>query len=78
MIADTEISQNTCGDESSDSKERHVKISQLAYFKAEQRGFVLGHELEDWLLAEREVLLSECSHAYLKPKAGRISLKKVE
>ena len=34
-----------------------TKISELAYFKAENRGFALGHELEDWLEAEGEFLL---------------------
>jgi hypothetical protein len=30
-------------------------IAERAYFKAEQRGFAPGYELEDWLAAEREV-----------------------
>ena len=30
-------------------------IAELAYFKAEQRGFEPGHEVADWLAAEREV-----------------------
>jgi hypothetical protein len=30
-------------------------ISDAAYLRAEQRGFVSGYELEDWLLAEREI-----------------------
>jgi hypothetical protein len=29
--------------------------AERAYFMAEQRGFAPGHELEDWLAAEREV-----------------------
>ena len=29
-------------------------IAECAYFKAEKRGFVPGHELDDWLAAERE------------------------
>jgi hypothetical protein len=29
-------------------------IAEAAYFKAEQRGFAPGHELEDWLSAEQE------------------------
>ena len=29
--------------------------AERAYFRAERRGFVPGHELEDWLAAEREV-----------------------
>jgi len=34
---------------------RHDIIAQAAYFRAEQRGFEPGHELEDWLAAEAEV-----------------------
>jgi hypothetical protein len=37
--------------------DRDTKIAQLAYFKAESRGFATGHELEDWLEAEGEFLL---------------------
>jgi hypothetical protein len=35
--------------------------AECAYFMAERRGFAPGHELEDWLAAEREVaaLLAE-------------------
>ena len=35
--------------------ERHRRISELAYRRAEMRGFAPGHEHEDWLEAEREV-----------------------
>jgi Protein of unknown function (DUF2934) len=35
--------------------ERHRRISDLAYKRAEQRGFTPGNETEDWLDAEREV-----------------------
>ena len=34
-----------------------ARIAELAYYKAERRGFEPGHELEDWLEAEREFLL---------------------
>jgi len=34
---------------------RQVMIREGAYFRAERRGFAPGHELEDWLLAERDV-----------------------
>jgi hypothetical protein len=34
--------------------DRNAKIAELAYFKAEKRGFEPGHEMEDWLDAERE------------------------
>jgi len=30
-------------------------IARAAYYKAEKRGFIPGHEEEDWLAAEREV-----------------------
>jgi hypothetical protein len=37
--------------------DRDCKIAELAYYKAESRGFSPGNELEDWLEAEREFLL---------------------
>jgi hypothetical protein len=36
-------------------EERHLRISEAAYRRAQARGFVEGGELEDWLEAEREV-----------------------
>jgi len=33
----------------------HEQIAVLAYLKSEARGFVPGHELDDWLEAEKEV-----------------------
>ena len=30
-------------------------IEEAAYYKAEERGFAPGHELEDWIAAEAEV-----------------------
>ena len=33
--------------------ERHAMIAEAAYYIAEHRGFEPGHELEDWLCAER-------------------------
>lgn len=41
---------------------REQRIAIAAYQRAERRGFEPGHELEDWLAAEREIdgiLLSE-------------------
>ena len=32
------------------------EIRRLAYLMSERRGFTPGHETEDWLTAEREVL----------------------
>ena len=31
-------------------------ISEAAYYRAKQRGFEPGHELEDWIAAEAEVI----------------------
>lgn len=31
------------------------RVAECAYFKAEARGFVPGHEMDDWLAAETEV-----------------------
>lgn len=36
-------------------EERYRRIAAAAYFRAERRGFEPGHEIEDWLAAEREV-----------------------
>ena len=33
-----------------------IMINDSAYFLAEKRGFVSGHELEDWVKAELEIL----------------------
>ena len=30
-------------------------ISEAAYFRAEKRGFAVGHAVEDWLAAEEAV-----------------------
>lgn len=35
--------------------DRDARIAEAAYFLAEKRGFCTGHELDDWLAAEREV-----------------------
>jgi hypothetical protein len=37
------------------AEDRGGSISRLAYLKAERRGFIPGHELDDWLAAENEV-----------------------
>lgn len=37
------------------SDNREARIVERAYWRAERRGFAPGHELEDWLHAEREV-----------------------
>lgn len=37
------------------SDSREARIAEAAYWRAERRGFAPGHELDDWLHAEREV-----------------------
>lgn len=34
----------------------HEMIADAAYFRAEKRGFEPGHEMEDWLAAEEEIV----------------------
>jgi len=34
--------------------DRDAKIAEIAYFKAQNRSFAPGHELDDWLDAENE------------------------
>jgi len=34
---------------------RWQRIAEAAYYRAEQRGFAPGYELEDWLAAEAQV-----------------------
>ncbi|WP_394754408.1 DUF2934 domain-containing protein [Crenothrix sp.] len=56
-----DMERNTDSSNSSDSAiclpDRDAKISELAYYKAENRGFDPGHELEDWFAAEQEFML---------------------
>jgi hypothetical protein len=34
-------------------------VAEIAYYKAEDRGFEAGHDVDDWLEAEREFLLDK-------------------
>jgi hypothetical protein len=36
-------------------EDREARIGELAYQRAEQRGFQPGHALDDWLWAERQI-----------------------
>ena len=40
---------------------RHERIERAAYLRAVRRGLEPGHELEDWLAAEREIDLAAAS-----------------
>jgi DUF2934 family protein len=47
--------------------ERHRMIALAAYYRAEQRGFVNGDPLQDWLAAEAEVAMTLQDLAVGKP-----------
>ena len=51
----TNHSQQSNHKERIDPEKIRKMISELAYYKAEKRGFAAGHEIEDWLEAEQEV-----------------------
>ncbi|MGH8397430.1 MAG: DUF2934 domain-containing protein [Gammaproteobacteria bacterium] len=34
---------------------RYRMIAEAAYYRSERRGFIPGHELEDWLAGEMEI-----------------------
>ncbi len=36
-------------------EDRYSRVAIAAYYKAQERGFQPGHELDDWLSAEAEV-----------------------
>ena len=40
---------------SSDAEQRHHRISEAAYYRAQRRGFTPGAEEEDWFEAEKEI-----------------------
>ena len=50
--------ETTPAAESLDDADRRKMISDAAYYRAQQRGFATGHELEDWLAAENEIVRS--------------------
>jgi len=39
----------------SDAEERHRRISDAAYYRAERRGFAPDRDQDDWLEAEKDV-----------------------
>ena len=45
-------------EESAMKEQKRLMIEEAAYFRAEKRGFEPGHELEDWFLAEAQILKS--------------------
>jgi len=46
----------------------HNKIAEAAYCRAAQRGFESGHEIDDWLSAEAEIMSSSLHRMPIAPK----------
>jgi len=46
------------------SLERYRMIAEIAYYRAEKRGFPDGYDVTDWLAAEREVDNREATAAH--------------
>ena len=60
MAAKVKNKVNSASEASGDTicfPDRDAKIAELAYYKAESRGFEPGYELDDWLEAEQEFML---------------------
>jgi len=55
MIAEKPVAQLAPAAGSAPSAEREEQIRQRAYQLYEQRGCEHGHDVEDWLMAEREL-----------------------
>jgi hypothetical protein len=53
VALDTALERSRKAGQSSDDMRR--QIEEAAYYRAKQRGFEPGHELEDWIEAESEV-----------------------
>ena len=49
------VDQSRPRSESPEPPERQALVAEAAFFIAKERGFVPGHELDDWLAAERVV-----------------------
>ncbi len=53
-VVETDLEETQLDDEG-----RHDRIAQRALELARERGFEPGHELDDWLQAEREIIAIE-------------------
>jgi len=51
------------------TEQMQALIAETAYYKSEQRGFIPGFELADWLAAEHEINMALA----IKPRTGRKS-----
>lgn len=51
-------------------------IAERAYYRAQKRGFTPGHELEDWLVAEREIAMLKAATAPAPPPIKKPSSRR--
>jgi len=58
--------------------EREAMVAEAAYYKAAQRGFEPGHEMADWLEAERQVEALLLAEALLLVEKETKSIKAAE
>ena len=42
--------------DNAEKNKRLAMITEAAYFMAEKRGFIAGHEMDDWLEAEKKIM----------------------
>jgi hypothetical protein len=54
-LSHAEIARMAAAEAASRAAERREMIATAAYFRAQQRGFEPGHDLEDWFAAETEI-----------------------
>lgn len=59
-------------------EELKTRISVGAYYKAKARGFMPGHELDDWLMAEAELLSKQRQPIRLGLKATLVPSVQVD
>jgi len=66
---DVEVLPRAMRPSAGDDREERVRVA--AYFRAERRGFVRGHETEDWLAAEAEVSADQVSPRGARQLSGQ-------
>lgn len=65
----TESYSQTLAEASPNEADRLHMIAEAAYYRAEHRGFESGHELDDWLAAEAEIV----GHSLRRVSSGQSS-----
>jgi hypothetical protein len=59
--ADADVIRMATAEAQARAAQRQEQIATAAYFRAQQRGFEAGHELDDWLAAEAEIATLQVS-----------------